>query len=76
MAVTCITDTYDSVESLYNRYLNQVSLRNSYPEDLLSDVLSRVSLLINLIKVADLEGESDIVTTYCTELKTLVNYSA
>ena len=76
MALTCIANIYDSLDTLYDRYLDQIDLENKRNEDILTDRLARASLLINLIKICEVEGETDLVSTYCTELQTLLNYTS
>lgn len=75
MSIACIGDVSDSIESLYSRYLSQIALGNKQNELILSDELMRSSFLVDLIKVCDLDADTDAVAEYCEELKTLLNYT-
>jgi hypothetical protein len=75
MALTCISDVYDSIESVYSRYLAQSDLGNQNNQNILSDVLMRVCLLIDIIKIADIDSDLDAIAEYCDELENLLNYT-
>lgn len=75
MDITCINDVYASIDSIYASYLTAISLGNTNVENWNKEILLQVSMLVNLIKVAGLDADLSAVTTYCAELKTLLNYT-